>query len=207
MIRDHLDRYWTPAWCVRALLARLRLAPGTRVLEPCVGQEARIAGVLRDAGCEVVTGDIDPEASAHFHWDFPAEVALRPAALIGAVGPLDWIVTNPPYITSTTSAADVVAAALVVCPRVAVLLRVGWLEPCADRLDLLQNNPPKHVIALPRPAFDGPTTRRGGHTAPQANAWFVWTPEPIAGLPPISVVGPEERERSTGGQLDLLGGA
>lgn len=203
MSRDHLDRYWTPAWCVRALLARLALAPGTRVLEPCVGQEARIATVLRDAGCEVVTGDLDPDASAHFTWDFPAEVALRPASVIGAVGPVDWVITNPPYLTRSTSAAAVIEAALVLCPRVAALLRLPWLEPCADRLELLTHRPPAHILSLPRPAFDGPAISAAGYGSPQANAWIIWTPEPLIGLPPISVVAPAEKERAPRDEMEF----
>lgn len=203
MARDHLDRYWTPTWCVRTLLARLRLEPGTRVLEPCVGREARIATVLREAGCEVVTGDLDELAVAHWHWDFPAEVALRPSAVREQVGELEWVITNPPYLTRSTSAARVIEAALELAPRVAALLRLPWLEPCADRLDLLTRRPPLHVVSLPRPAFDGPAISSAGYGSPQANAWVIWAPEPIEGLPPFSVVAPEERDRPSWGDMEF----
>jgi hypothetical protein len=201
---DALDRFYTPTWAVDALLKRLALPARSRILEPCAGQELRIAKVLERAGHTVVTNDLDDAAPTDFHLDFPGVVERWPERVRmmteGQDG-LDWIITNPPYTTASCTAASFVEACLKVCPRVAVLLRVSWLEVCADRERLLAEQPPARIITLPRVRFDGPAiaakkgSKEGRTSSPGGNAWFLWWHDAPPDLPLISVVPKSEEVR------------
>lgn len=166
MTRDQLDRYYTPAWPTEALLRRYMFpASGGTVLEPCAGTGG-IANVLRDVsrGPHVITGDIDPDVDVDHHWDF-TQARFRPDDFRAQLGhrPVHQIITNPPY----KEAEAIARAALALCPRVALLLRLTWLEPVQSRLDLLQRL--HTVIILPRISYTG-----DGNTDSTGGAWFIW---------------------------------
>lgn len=160
MTRNALDQYWTPhAGITRRLLARHGWDTGT-ALEPCAGARA-IADVLIDHGLGVITGDIDPAMDTDHVWNFPI------AAKLGQVPEVDFVISNPPF----NLANECVDAALSVCPRVAMLLRMTWIEPCSDRRRIWTMTPPAFVHPLhPRPCFTG-----DGKTDSATCAWFVWT--------------------------------
>lgn len=84
------------------------------------------------------------------------------------VGAPDWIVTNPPY----AHAAACVRAALAQTPRVAMLLRLSWLEACADRTELLSSV--GAVLVVGRPSWRGPGGALHKSVDSVASAWFVW---------------------------------
>jgi methylase of polypeptide subunit release factors len=106
------DVYETPPEAVQALLRVERLPH--RVWEPCCGPGS-IVRVLRDAGHDVVAADLNdhgcPDSAARI--DFLMERAT-PAGV-------DAVVTNPPYAL----AAEFVAHALGLVPRVVMLLRLA----------------------------------------------------------------------------------
>lgn len=179
---DPLHRYYTPPWMTKALFLRLPLpalvasreeARGTkaRILEPCAGP-SYLARVLRDAGAQVTTGDLDPEVArlVDHTWDFPEWVRLKEQR--GEVDPRQWdaVITNPPFHAGPAC----VEAAMRVSPVVAMLLRLSFLEPCGDRAHLLHGAGLAHVIVLPRDGFiyPGKGKSKGGDT--QTCAWFVW---------------------------------
>lgn len=176
MARDPLDRYYTPAWLGHALLEHVAIMPGERVLEPCAGA-GHLVRVLRSTGAEVITGDIDPDVEVDWSWDF---VDFAKGHLVATR--YDWVVSNPPYSTDDYAATDFVEAALRLADWVAMLLRVTWLEPCAqqDRRGLLfEYDPPSLVIVCPRGSFVMPkrgTSRSKGATEHVTCAWFVWSP-------------------------------
>ena len=159
--RARLDQYWTPhGGITRRLLARHGWTTGT-ALEPCCGAGA-ITQVLLAQGLDVITGDLDPVMGPDWVWDFPL------AARRGDVPKTDFIVTNPPF----GIANECVAAALRCCDRVAMLLRLSWVEPTAGRRQIWTKTPPTHVHPLhPRPCFTG-----DGRTDSSTCAWFVWVP-------------------------------
>lgn len=159
MARRKHDAYYSPASFARALfraVPEMDLREGVRVVEPCAGGGA-LVDPLRRRGCEVITGDIDGRLKWDHQWDF-ANGAIPILSRIGAV------VTNPPY----NVAEGVVRRALLIAPRVAMLLRLTWLEPCRSRRDLLERL--TFVCPLhPRPSF---TDDRRTDSA--TVAWFVW---------------------------------
>jgi len=172
MSRDALDRYYTPhdgivTWLLtlhpQILMPDLaNLDKTSTVLEPCAGT-GRIARCLRAHGLDVITGDYDKEVDVDHHWDFTlAAHTTAPAT--------DWIITNPPYKRAT----DMVIAARARCARVAMLMRLTWMEPTFERRRIWTRpgQAPQYVHPIhPRPSFDGVGTDSA------TVAWFVWTPD------------------------------
>lgn len=157
------DLYESPPEAVRALLTAEKL-PLT-IWEPACGPGS-IVRVLRAAGHQVYATDLvdyqslDQDASG---WDFLSERQLP----IG----VEAIVTNPPF----KNAAEFVAHALELCPRVIMLLRLAFLEstkrsPILDgghlaRVHVFRNRLPM----MHRDGWEGPKISN-----PTAFAWFVW---------------------------------
>lgn len=168
-MRDAMDRYYTPTaqhMAVGALLKHLPLGPGLSLLEPCAGV-GNLARPLRDLGHRVTTADIDPGVAELV--DVPRCDALRHG---WAPDSYDGVITNPPY----RGAPELVRRLLPV-GRVfsAHLLRLSFLEPCADRLDLVGAAPQIGdaglvlVVVMTRMSFTG-----DGKTDSVTTAWFVW---------------------------------
>jgi hypothetical protein len=156
------DLYETPSVAVRALLAVEKLP--RRIWEPAAGRGA-IARVLRRAGHRVATSDIARGCDFLTCERMPKQSRA--------------IVTNPPFLL----AAKFAAHAIVLCPYVAMLMRLGFLEaghPChangRARLFCLDQQPPARVYIfrqrLPMMHRDGWKGRR----APSAMAfcWIIW---------------------------------
>lgn len=178
---DPLERYYTPRWATEAAVRHFGITGA--VLEPCAGDGA-ISDVLRECGCRVLAGDVDPEASgAERTWDFVRwdEPLKRWARGDAPPGSIEWVVTNPPYSISH----KVAEVAIDVAPRVALFLRLGWLEPAAKRRRLLEEHPPTHLLVTPRPRFTGPGAKKG--TTPYAHGWIVWAPD-LTDVPAVSVL-------------------
>lgn len=162
--RDELDRYYTPEDLVWSAMARLpcwrRSTPLThdpmRVLEPCAGRALSIARVLEQLGHEVTTGDVDPGANVDMHVD----------ATSHPFGEFDVIMTNPPFGV----ASDVIRNALPRARWVVMLLRLTYLEPCRDRLDVLGRGP-QYVLVMPRRSF---RRGKGSSTDSVTCAWMCW---------------------------------
>jgi hypothetical protein len=156
------DLYETPSVAVRALLGVEKLP--RRIWEPASGNGA-IARVLRRAGHRVATSDIARGI------DFLTTEHM-PMLTRG-------IVTNPPF----QIAAKFAAHAIVLCPYVAMLMRLGFLEaghPChangRARLFCLDQQPPARVYVfrqrLPMMHRDGWKGNRAASA--MAFCWIVW---------------------------------
>lgn len=157
------DLYESPPEAVRALLKAEALP--TVIWEPACGPGS-IVRVLRAAGHQVYATDLvdydSPDQDMH-GWDFLSERQLP-------VG-VQAIVTNPPF----KNAYEFVAHALELCPRVAMLLRLAFLEstkrtPILDggqlaRVHVFRNRLPM----MHRDGWIGPKVSN-----PTAFAWFVW---------------------------------
>jgi hypothetical protein len=159
------DLYETPEVATEALL-RAEPLPKT-IWEPACGPGA-IVRVLRAAGHEVYATDLVdygcPDSSARI--DFLMEQTAP--YYIGA------IVTNPPF----KLAASFAAHALLIAPKVCMLLRLAFLESEARRAILDAGKLARvHVFRnrLPmmhRDGWEGPRS-----SSSVAFAWFVWDRE------------------------------
>ena len=159
-MRNALDFYETPAWQTEALL---RFQPDISgvILDPCAGTGA-IARVLESAGHPVVTADLNPEHG-------PQEVSdASTAALYTQVGPVDWVVTNPPYRMPVCFeiVAQAVAHARV---GVAMLLRLSFREPTRVRGPWLAAHPVSRLLTLPRTSYT-----QNGKSDSVTTEWCVW---------------------------------
>lgn len=158
--REANDFYKTPPHCTRALLA-VETFPGA-VWEPACGDGA-ISRVLESAGHEVVSSDLIDRGYGHTGRNFLAETRLAA-----------WfIVTNPPY----RFADEFVLHALTLgAEKVAMLLRLAWLEGERRRRKVFADRPPQRVwVFSGRPTlWNGadPNARSTGGAI--SYAWFVW---------------------------------
>jgi hypothetical protein len=155
------DLYETPAVAVQALLKVEKLP--RQIWEPAAGRNA-IARVLRDAGHHVVTTDITQGVDFLRCWGSYRR---------------NGIVTNPPYQFAALFAAH----AIKLCPYVAMLMRLGFLEAGNPRsaagrarLFCLDEVPPARVYIfrqrLPMMHRDGWKGRRA--TSAMAFCWIIW---------------------------------
>ena len=150
--RGH-DLYETPPEATLALLEVERLPK--RVWEPACGPGA-IVTVLRAAGHDVVASDlVDYGDPTHF---YRRDFLIEHRAPDG----IEAIITNPPY----KLADEFVAHAIGLCPRVIMLLRLGFLES-ERRRPILDNGMLARVYVfrnrLPmmhRAGWAGPAPRR-----------------------------------------------
>lgn len=160
------DLYESPPEAVRALLSAEKLP--SVIWEPACGPGS-IVRVLRSAGHQVYATDLvdyDSPDQDNYGWDFLSERQLP----IG----VQAIVTNPPF----KNAAEFVAHALELCPRVMMLLRLAFIEsarrtPILDgghlaRVHVFRNRLPM----MHRDGWEGPKVSN-----PTAFAWFVWDRE------------------------------
>lgn len=174
MPRRANDFYPTPAWATMELLNRISLS-GMRILEPCAGDGA-IANVLKRTWGDdrVFATDIDPKFLDTSDGVFDA----CDNEIYNLVKP-DAIITNPPF----SLAHVIVPKAVEKANLVAMLLRLSWLEPVADRAEWLAKNPPDRLLVLPRISFTG-----DGKTDSVTCAWFVWETTPFRAIHPIEII-------------------
>lgn len=158
--RVPLDFYETPAWQTWVLMRHVDIAG--RCYEPCVGDGAiPLAMSMREPGKRFwITNDIDTRWRADSHHDAREEAAWYAASP-------DWVVSNFPFNVATDIVKRAHSAAHV---GVAVLLRLSWLEPTADRRDFLAEHPPDLLIVLPRVRYN-PNSKS---TDSVTTAWMVW---------------------------------
>jgi hypothetical protein len=173
------DLYETPECATRALLAVESLPQGT-VWEPACGPGA-IVRVPRAAGHKVYATDLvdygspDQDAAgvdflmeSRFLTESESESKSESKSAPDSIGS---IVTNPPF----KLADDFVRHALLLCPRVYMLLRLAFLES-EGRSDILDGGRLRHVYVFRQRL---PMMHRAGWDGPRASsamafAWFCW---------------------------------
>jgi len=181
-MRHRHDFYATPAWQTRVLLHHQPDIGGI-VLDPCVGNGA-IASALSRPGTTMLTNDWDQTHEAEWHLD-----ASGPD-LYALAGPVDWVVTNPPY--TMPLCLDIVARAVREARvGVAMLLRITFREPTRHRFPRgpwLAAHPVSRVLTLPRYSYT-----QDGRTDSVTTEWCVWVRRPLTPQEPaiLSVVGAE----------------
>jgi hypothetical protein len=164
------DLYETPPVAIEALLRHERLPH--RLWDPCCGP-GNIVNVLRAAGHEVLASDlVDYGDPTHF---YRRDFLMERKAPDGCEG----VVMNAPF----KLAAEFVAHALDLCPRVVVLLRLAFYEAGTGkarkhllRRKVLDEIPPTRIHQFRKRL---PMMHRGGWEGRKGNsgmafAWFVW---------------------------------
>lgn len=165
-VRIEGDAYYTPGWCVDALLNAVPL-PGGVWLEPACGDGAIIRAVSefphRD---DVITWralDIDGRGFGRV----PCSAMVGDFLQYEPFERFDVAITNPPY----TLAMDFVQKALEHASVVVMLLRLPWLASQKRSAWLKEHCPDVYVLPK-RPSFTG------GATDATDYAWMVWTQLP-----------------------------
>jgi hypothetical protein len=167
-MRSPRDSYWTPPVLTRILLHHEPDVRGAVVWEPCAGA-GRMSSVLRDSGgCTVVSTDIHP-----MHPDVSEGDALAHTVPPG----VEWVVTNPPY--NIDNAFAIAQRMRREGLKLALLVRLSWLEPTIKRGAWLAANPPSAVIITPRHAFERGDGQAQRGTDSVTTAWCVWGGTPL----------------------------
>lgn len=187
-IRQTHDQYFTPRWAVEALLEYVEIPKDAIIGEPCAGA-GHIVQALQENGYTTIAGEIDPgiePIAEGLQIDAPIDF-LQDGDIFDC---MDWIITNPPYTlqkpvigddgepertkkgkirTKTVAkASDFFRQAMQCAPNVAMLMRLGWLEACQDRDDLLPQL--SRAIIIPRVEFIG--AKGAGNSSP--SVWCIW---------------------------------
>ena len=168
--RKH-DFYQTPPEATRALLRVERLPKG--IWEPHCGLGA-ICEVLLDAGHRVAATDLKDRGYVH------QAAAMSFLEATSCPAGVEGIVMNPPF----TDAAIHVRHALGLCPYVAALLRLSFLEAGNEKTDAGRARlfclDGGHLARVHVFRARLPMMHREGWTGPKATstvayAWFVWS--------------------------------
>jgi len=168
MTRRALDSYYTPAWQPRVLLAHQEIS-GT-VLESCAG-DGGVAKVIDGHGRDVILNDLSYHDAPVFDGHTAFALGAEDRMLYRMCGPVDWVVTNPPY--QMPLCRDIVAQAVKHARvGVAMLLRLSFLEPTAKvnpRGPWLERHPPTRILILPRYSYT-----QDGKSDSCTTAWMIW---------------------------------
>jgi hypothetical protein len=141
------------------------------LLEPCA-YDGGMADCLSPLSDRIVTNDIDEDVAAEHDLDFSKDYLDMEFEESGRP---DYIVTNPPYSTPSSHAADFVRKAIEDARWMAAfLLRASFLEPCENRAgardDIYDETPPSVIYhTYPRPSFTGDSNTDSHHYV-----WVVW---------------------------------
>jgi DNA modification methylase len=158
------DQYFTPIKAVETLLKNINIHPNETVFDPCAGDGDILNTIYPLTGCIPIGNDLFVQKVKWLQED-----ATNPNTFIKALPVyrdlFDWVITNPPYNNIMPILENSLDRAL----KVVMLLRISFLEPCNNRVELLQKHPPTKIIFLPRISFTG-----DGKTDNVATAWFVW---------------------------------
>lgn len=158
--RRRLDQYFTPRHAVEGLLdIDFGLKKGDTILEPCAGEGA-ISNEFKERGFKVYTNDYDIQFGTDYNVD--ACTLLNWDRLPVT----DWVVTNPPFLNAKIIIQHSLGHAR---KGVVALLRLSFIEPCNNRVDFLELNPPSMMYVTPRISFTG-----NNKTDSVTTAWFIW---------------------------------
>jgi len=162
-MRYKLDSYYTHQKLVEQLLVKYPIN-NRLLLEPCTGTN-HITTYLKEVGYSVITNDIDKNMKADFNYDATLPILWNTIDLIKQY----TVITNPPFNVAT----KILEQALSNVDEVCMLLRLSFLEPTADRKELMnryKDNLVKVIVINPRPQFRSDSKSTDSVTV----AWFIW---------------------------------
>lgn len=167
MTRRALDAYLTThAGVTRGLLDTSPCDFSGVVLEPCAGF-GDMARPMKASGMfsRVLTNDI--------RWGGDYNLDATDPASWAQFGPVDWVITNPPFGVSLPIVRLALQHAWV---GVAMYLRISWYEPTLKHRDpakrrglFLRDHPPTGFMPTTRISFTD-----NGKCDATTCAWFVW---------------------------------
>jgi hypothetical protein len=165
-MRRKLDAYYTPSHAVHTLKEYWHgWQECDHLIEPCVGDGAIVREFPEKPW---ITNDIDPNVKADFHGDARESIECYFKEMYGKKA----IITNPPF----KDAFEIYIRWVRLCAfhgqsnlKLAMLLRLSFLEPTKKRAPVLSTLPPRMVIVLPRISFTG-----DGKTDSVTCAWMIW---------------------------------
>jgi hypothetical protein len=170
-MRVEFDYYPTPGKFTRAILSEwAEFVPVQgKFFEPCIGSHdiADSATLYRVPGVsltEYVGNDLNPDRPAQTHLD-AANPMMWEVYKRKYPEYLDTVITNPPY---GALAAPIVKNAVKYARSVCVLVRLSFTEPCDDRGEFLEENPPNIIRIMPRYSFTG----KGSDNS--TVQWLIW---------------------------------
>lgn len=132
------------------------------ILEPCNGK-----GDISRLFPNVVTNDIVSGS------DYQLDATLKESW--NQFPEIDWVVTNPPFVHAPIILPLAYEKAK---SGVISLLRLSYLEPCANRAAWLKKHPPTQLLIVsPRPQYRSDTKGSDSVTS----AWFFWEKEKLEG--------------------------
>jgi predicted RNA methylase len=170
LVRNGLDFYETPAWCVRAILKHLPL--GGRILEPGCGNGAILKALLAaDLDAHAIVGvEQNPELADLARAALPGgEVHCEDFLTCDDYGGFDLVIGNPPYGLAQEFVERALQLAEPDNGTVAMLLRLSWVASL--KRVAFHKAAPCDIYVLPRrPSFTG------GGTDSCDYAWFTWAP-------------------------------
>jgi hypothetical protein len=151
------DFYPTPEWATQGLLANEVF---TGQIWECACGDGAMAEVLRRTGYLVLASDLHHRGYGYGGIDF-LTYQLRSAN----------IVTNPPYYLANQFVAKALECADY---KVAMLLRLAFLEGVARYHSLFAVNPPSRVWVFSERVTMYPRNAVVAGSSTTAYAWFVW---------------------------------
>ena len=156
--KDSNDFFPTPGWAVLSLLNYEKF--DGEIFEPACGT-GNISEILLRNKYKVISNDIVNRGYGEMHEDY-LDVCLK----------VDNVVTNPPY----NKANEFVLHALEFTRnKVAMLLRLSFLEGAFRYNDIYLKKPPARVYVFSKRVTFMPETIKGNSgSGPTAYAWFVW---------------------------------
>lgn len=175
------DKYYTEKKLTDVLLDRFSFAGN--ILEPCAGDRAITKELLlhlRGAGSVRASDLTDGGPGGEWRYlhedktvDATTEEFWSNYSGEDDFLSVDWTITNPPF----NVAPLIIPRAWTASKKgIAMLLRLTYLEPCANRAEWL-SEAADHMTAIipvnPRPKFD--PSKKGTDSA--TVAWFVWEKE------------------------------
>lgn len=155
---DGPDFFPTPAWATHALM-QVEEFDG-EVWEPACGNGA-MAEVIRSYGLPVIASDLYDRGYGTPGVDFTKSI----------IATTQNIITNPPF----HSAESFVHAGLrTACHKVALLLRLAFLESAERQRSIFTNLSPSRVWCFSERITFYPAGAERAGSGTMAYAWFVW---------------------------------
>lgn len=163
---DGADFYPTPAWATQVLLD-VETFEGT-IWEPACGDGA-MSKVIATRYPEVLSTDLYDRGYGVVGVDFLKTRTICVPNLAAN------IITNPPFNLAAQFALHAIDASTA---KVALLLRLSFLEGAKRQNTLFKDHPPSRVWVFSERITFYPNGQRTGGTGTTAYGWFVWDDQP-----------------------------
>lgn len=158
-MKNEFEQYYTPDEAVRSLTRHFHF--NGNLFEPCVGS----GQIIKNISGDWITADLMQSKDFSPNYvGFDASIEDNWKGLN-----IDYTITNPPF----SKAPAILKNALKYSNRgVAFLVRLTFLEPCNNRVDIFKDNPPSKIIFLNRTKFKEENGKVGSDLC--SHCWIIW---------------------------------